>query len=815
MSGGVLQESVVFIAVVGFLLGGAAGCVVDPDRSPASPTDMSPGQPPDGDPAPSEPPVDPMPELPDPQPEPPVGDPPDPSQGLAPVPAGPTACNPAVLPADTLACVVFPPPRSRTDGEAITVRGVVMQGSGQDSDVVAVLVNGFAAEMGGDPGDRRWTVEVPLVPGDNLLTVAVKEASGALHDDVARVRVVSGRDTQVAVSHILAVDSPGNRVLVIDERTRALVAIDLATGRRAMIASRDVGSGPFWTSPVSLALLPATADGSVVALLGNKSPAELLAVDLVTGARTLISGQDRGQGVALESIAAVAHDAVGRRAIVVDRDADRVLAIDLDRGDRTVIAGPGRGAGPGLIDPTAVVIVGQRAMVVDEGLHQGDVRHGSLVWVDLVSGARSVFGPILNGPELDSLEVRGIAYDPARGRVVLALRHIEDVWYRTRIVVHDLDSGEQATLSASLGVPAAIGDGPPLWLAAGVAVDQSGRILTGESFRDTIYEIAPERGDRSLPWRDSGTQVTRPESVMLDRSRGRVLIADLAHNGLLALDLVTGEQTVMTDYAAADLFYSELHATLDPTNERALLVESWDGADDSALYMVTVDLRTGQRVDRTRFAIPSPSVAVAPDIHAGHVLFLSGAEYCYGGYLDSWAIDRGLGVRVAGAPWCDELPRPPDPVPDWGAPRDIAMDWVQQRAVIADLATATVFAVDRADTGGDPGVEPTRTVISDGTTGGGPLFERPSAVAMDPVPGRVIVGDELRQALFAVDAATGDRVIIADASKGRGPRPGKPRSIAVDSDNGVAFVIHNLDWWTPNQLMAVDLVTGDRVTIAP
>jgi len=72
----------------------------------------------------------------------------------------------------------------------------------------------------------------------------------------------------------------------------------------------------------------------------------------------------------------------------------------------------------------------------------------------------------------------------------------------------------------------------------------------------------------------------------------------------------------------------------------------------------------------------------------------------------------------------------------------------------------------------------TATIISDGHyRPGDPLFGSPSSIAVE-ADGHLVVADPALQAVLRVDPRTGDRTIISDATTGQGPLFGSPSSIA-------------------------------------
>ena len=73
---------------------------------------------------------------------------------------------------------------------------------------------------------------------------------------------------------------------------------------------------------------------------------------------------------------------------------------------------------------------------------------------------------------------------------------------------------------------------------------------------------------------------------------------------------------------------------------------------------------------------------------------------------------------------------------------------------------------------------------------------------------RVLVVDEVLDALLAVDLSNGNRTVISDSSTGTGANFGYLQSLTLDGS--LALVLDtDLD-----ALLVIDLVTGDRVILS-
>jgi len=79
----------------------------------------------------------------------------------------------------------------------------------------------------------------------------------------------------------------------------------------------------------------------------------------------------------------IALDSANNRALVVDRDLDALIAIDLDSGARTIVSD--NNTGPNLATPQAIALdsANNRALVVDSVLD-------ALIVIELGSGERAV-----------------------------------------------------------------------------------------------------------------------------------------------------------------------------------------------------------------------------------------------------------------------------------------------------------------------------------------------------------------------------------------------------------------------------------------
>jgi hypothetical protein len=112
-----------------------------------------------------------------------------------------------------------------------------------------------------------------------------------------------------------------------------------------------------------------------------------------------------------------------------------------------------------------------------------------------------------------------------------------------------------------------------------------------------------------------------------------------------------------------------------------------------------------------------------------------------------------------------------------------------------------------------------QTLISGSGVGLGPAFAGPHRMALEPgatlrpCASSALVADNPdfdSGSILRVDFATGDRSVLSATGHGVGPLLIDPVAIEVD---GILEVAHVLDAGSPQQILAIDLVSGDRTRI--
>jgi hypothetical protein len=251
----------------------------------------------------------------------------------------------------------------------------------------------------------------------------------------------------------------------------AVLHVTLGNGDRRVVSDNATGDGPSFQVPFGGS--HDVARGRLLVIDKNASRPRVLAVDLASRDRTVLSDENTGTGPDLEEPVAVAVD--GDRALVLDRGAFALLAVDLASGDRSVVSNGATGAGP---------LFGQLgALALDAGRAFVGQRNGAgIVVVDLATGDRAVLSDddVGTGPDLE--DIHSLALDPPRNRLLVLHRN------RDIVLAVDLSTGNRTQI---------IGTGPALVGPLCVVVDPVlDRALITTKF--SVYSVDLPTGDRTL-----------------------------------------------------------------------------------------------------------------------------------------------------------------------------------------------------------------------------------------------------------------------------------------------------------------------------
>jgi sugar lactone lactonase YvrE len=184
----------------------------------------------------------------------------------------------------------------------------------------------------------------------------------------------------------IAMDSANNRVLVVDGSKRAVISVDLTTGARTILSDNSTpdANNPFM-SPRGI-VLDSTNNRALVTNIDLIVPGAVIAVDLTTGARTVLTnGSIPDANNPFDFPISITLDPVNNRALVTDIGA--VIAVDLTTGARTVLSGEGTPDNHNLL-------ISPNGIALDSANNQfivGDTGLDALIKGHLESGERVIF----------------------------------------------------------------------------------------------------------------------------------------------------------------------------------------------------------------------------------------------------------------------------------------------------------------------------------------------------------------------------------------------------------------------------------------
>jgi hypothetical protein len=185
-----------------------------------------------------------------------------------------------------------------------------------------------------------------------------------------------------------AIALEGNRAVVAGQDA-FLVAVDLATGERTIVSDAATGKGPRYQNPCAAAI-----DGDRALVLATHLDVPhpdmaVFAVDLTSGDRSVLSDEFTGAGPEFHDLEDIAL--AGGQAFVTCGAG--VFAVDLASGDRTIVSNPSTGQGPRFRESLhGIVLDGDRAIVIDSSDSEARVLE-----VDLATGNRRIVSAEFTG----------------------------------------------------------------------------------------------------------------------------------------------------------------------------------------------------------------------------------------------------------------------------------------------------------------------------------------------------------------------------------------------------------------------------------
>ncbi len=601
--------------------------------------------------------------------------------------------------------ITHPPDRSATEEGRIAVTGTADPGTGT---IASVRVNGAVATTTDDYA--TWSASVFVKFGVNTIEVAVEDGDGTVHTSPASIQIAQTTPFLVRPSGV-ALDPALGRALIVDSMRGELLAMDLSTGERKILSGRDVGAGPLMDFPNDVVL-----------------------------------------------------DAANNRVLVTDAGLNVLFEISLLDGDRRIVGATGSATGVSYVPGEDRVLLTHAF----EGLFSLELSTGKLIPIskdDPAQGATTL------------LNARNVARDPD-GKTAY-------VTVNSKVVKVDLTNGDRRILS-----DASNGSGPTLVFAFDVQFNSKYGLVVADQSRGLVT-VDPKTGDRVVVTGGgvgSGDPLRSLVDVDIEDGSDTAYIMDSFGDVLVSVDMTSGARVALgrISLGSGDALDSVNALELDGQGR----VLAADSRFTTGGRLVAVDPRSG---DRELVSGPGRGTGtdfagvrdVAAHPVTGQILVVDSSDRLFG--VDPVSGDRNVilddtatdGERIDRVLWHPS-----------GAAA-ILLTGFGDELRIADLVAGTT------------------TVLSP-TTATPVSFFGVEDIALDPERNRVLATRSSR--VLAVDLATGNRSVVTDAndSVGSGVPFGDAASLTVDSERAIAYV-HDPD---AGILFSVDLGTGARELVS-
>jgi len=405
-----------------------------------------------------------------------------------------------------------------------------------------------------------WPRSIAIDSDNNraLLTDSSLDAVIAVDLTTGARTILSDNSTPDAANPLynprgIVLDSANNRALVADSPLNSIIAVDLTTGARTILSddSTPDANNPFvWPEGIALDSTNNRAlvtDGSLYGL------GAVIAVDLTTGARTILSDDSTPDANnPFDEPRDITIDSANNRALVTNGghfSQAAVIAVDLTTGARTILSDDSTpDANNPFVWPKGITLnsANNRALATDS-------YWDTVIAVDLTTGVRTVLYdnhiPDANNP---FVYPEGIALDSANNRALV----IDSL---KAVIAVDLTTGERTVLSDNRTPDdySSWGDVP-----RDIALDiNNNRVLVTDYniFNPTsVALIAVDLttgvhtifSNNSTP--DANNPLRQPEAIALDNPNNRFLVTDPNLDAVIAVDLTTGARTIFSDSSTPD-----------------------------------------------------------------------------------------------------------------------------------------------------------------------------------------------------------------------------------------------------------------------
>ena len=584
--------------------------------------------------------------------------------------------------------LTFPTLVALTGEASLTLEGTTTAGDGA---VTAVRVGGETVTGALD----AWSHEVDLTHGANEIEIEVEDANGLNESLTTTIHRTEAINNPFSFDY----DPAGQLLYYTDTLSNGLFRIDLTTGERALLA--DNAHPPDATVPYSGTVSTAGIALDIAnnrALVLRRDPTALLAVDLTTGDRTVLSDDTTPDAdTAFINPSRILYDSAGERAFVVEDSGLAVYVVSLASatlGERTILSS---NSVPDGSAPTFSQIVdfamdgtNNRLVVADRGPggpSGGMSPEDRILSVDLTTGARSVLSD-QDSTGTDLRQPIGMGLHPSEPTAF--------VFDRDARTIYDVDltTGERTVLSSN-SVPAL---SRPMRDIRRLYVDvPNSRLIGIDNVLDYVLGVDLTDGARAILHDDRfpGGPFSEPQAIEAGPADTLYVVSV---DKIMSVSIATSETEVLSDTdqnlgsnfgAIAYRESSNVLYVLDRALDTVFSVDPTSGMKTVVSSATVPDTMN----------VPTELTAAAVDEANGRLLVVDGEED------EIVAIDLTSGARTilsaGGAPAGG---------PDFDTAIDVAVDAARNRALVSNRGSNTLVAVDLS-TGA-------RTLVAENGSGG-------------------------------------------------------------------------------------------------
>lgn len=423
--------------------------------------------------------------------------------------------------------VSFPSKQSLTREASIIVRG---RATDNASNISYVRVNGVDASS--NDSFATWQANISLAWGMNEISIATKDAAGNINSaaDIFYIK----RVPPLGIMTDIVYDSTDNRAYILDPAQKTIIALNPTTGTRKVLSDITTpNSTQSFLNPVRM-VLDTKGNRLLVADDGFNVKA-IIAIDLTTGARTLLFTYGR----AFSRPTSLALDSDHNRLIIIESQA--VYSLSLTDGSVKVISNHST-------PNTQHYLTSLEDIVLDKSLNRAlATDNNSLIEIDLSSGIAKVISDYRTSPSVEWNNVKDLVLDSLNNRALVVSSSTSK--NQGALIAVDLNTGERTFLST----PTQPNSLSPLSMPSHLAMDtMKNRVLVTQNYPSAVIAIDLASGNReilsddSIPDKTSQVIFESPLSLVADKSLSTLYLMDETSNSLFSIARNTSQRNLIS-----------------------------------------------------------------------------------------------------------------------------------------------------------------------------------------------------------------------------------------------------------------------------